>query len=301
VSVIDDGPSSRPEPGLPGFVHRVETVSGVRLHYVRCGKAVNGTIVLLAGFPESWYAWRKVMPILAAEYEVLALDLPGQGDSDRPLNGYDTASLAATAHGLLYQLGIRRYFLAGHDVGAWVAFPFVAHHGDEIPRFALLDAGIPGVTLPAALPTTPERAWRTWHFSFHAIPDLPEVLITGREREYLTWFLRRKTADPASFTDADLDEYLRTFSASGGLRAGLAFYRAADLSAQQNQAILGRGVLTTPLLALSADQGSILDMAEPLRNSVEHVEGCVIGHCGHFMPEEQPAAVAGELMNFFGG
>ncbi|HEY0211051.1 alpha/beta hydrolase [Acerihabitans sp.] len=303
-------PVARPVSGLGGFVHRFATVAGIRMHYVDNGSIDNGSIdnenaqerpvvVLLAGFPESWFAWRKVMPLLAPAYRVIAPDLPGQGDSDRPQGGYDTESLAKTVHGLLRQLGIRRYFLAAHDIGAWVAFPYAALYGDEVRRLALLDAGIPGITLPDALPTAPDRAWRTWHFAFHAIPDLPEVLITGREREYLDWFLRRKTANPQAFSEADIDEYLRTFRQDGGLRAGLAYYREAAVSAAQNRRLAGGGKLGMPVLALSADQGSITDMAAPLRAFADPVAGVMVPNCGHFLPEEQPAAVARELAGFF--
>ncbi|WP_410013575.1 alpha/beta fold hydrolase [Sodalis sp. C49] len=320
--------ASRPDADLAGFVHRFATVAGVRIHYVDNGHSAGGdtsdtalpegtggdavktraetsaadprlVAVLLAGFPESGYAWRKVMPLLARGYRVIVPDLPGQGDSDRPQAGYDTESLANAVHGLLRQLGIRRYFLAGHDIGAWVAYPYALMFGDEVRRLALLDAGIPGITLPDALPTAPDRAWRTWHFAFHAIADLPEVLIAGREREYLDWFLRRKTANPQSFTEADIDEYLRAFKQDGGLRAGLAYYREAALSAAQNRRLSGNGGLAMPVLALSADQGSIIDMAAPLRAFADNVQGVVVPHCGHFLPEEQPEAVARELEGFF--
>lgn len=298
--VIETPPSSRPVPGLDGFEHRFETVDGVRLHYVIGGRADGKIMVLLAGFPESWFAWRKVMPLLAAAYRIIAPDLPGQGDSDRPMGGYDTQTLATRVHGLLQQIGIGQHFLVAHDVGAWVAYPYAALFGGEVRRLVLMDAGIPGITLPEALPTAPDRAWRTWHFAFHAIPDLPEMLIAGREREYLDWFLRRKTANPETFSDADVAEYLRVFIKDGGLRAGLAYYRAAALSAQQNRQLSAKGKLQMPVLALGSDQGSIADMASPLRAFAEEVHGGVIANCGHFLPEEQPAAVAGELNAFIG-
>jgi pimeloyl-ACP methyl ester carboxylesterase len=300
VRMIGSLPASRPDSELAGFEHRFETVDGVRLHYVAGGKNDENTIVLLAGFPESWYAWRKVMPLLAASYKIVALDLPGQGDSDRPADGYDTQSLAVMVHGLLQQLGISRYFLAAHDVGAWVAYPYAALFGSEVRRLALLDAGIPGITLPDALPTAPQRAWRTWHFAFHSLPDLPETLITGREREYLDWFLRRKTANPETFSNTDMEEYLRIFKKDGGLRAGLAYYRAATLSAQQNRELCAKGKLKMPVLALGSDQGSILDMATPLRAFADEVHGGTIAFCGHFLPEEQPVSVAEKLAAFFG-
>lgn len=298
--LVQASPATRLDPDLDGFVHGFRTVDGVRLHYVDGGEANAEPVVLLSGFPESWYSWRKVMPILARHHRVVALDLPGQGDSDRPAEGYDTESLAKAVHGLLGQLGMTRYAMAAHDVGAWVAYPYAALFGDEVRRLVLLDAGIPGVTLPDALPIAPDRAWRTWHFAFHAIADLPEVLITGKEQAYLDWFLRRKTANPETFSDADLAEYLRVFVKDGGLRAGLAYYRSAALSARQNRVLAARGKLRIPVLALSADQGSIPDMAGPLHDHVEEVSGRTIPFCGHFMPEEQPEAVARALIDFFG-
>ncbi|MGN6579486.1 MAG: alpha/beta fold hydrolase [Bordetella sp.] len=292
-------PASRPVAGMEGFEHRFETVNGLRLHYVAGGNPDGDALVLLAGFPQSWFAWRRVMSLLAASYRIVALDLPGQGDSDRPLDGYDTQTLAHHVHDALAQLGVSRYFLAAHDVGAWVAYPYAMLFGDEIRRLALLDAGIPGVTLPDALPIAPERAWRTWHFAFHVLPDLPETLIAGKEREYLDWFLRRKTANPDAFADADLEEYLRIFKKDGGLRAGLAYYRAAHVSARQNRALKDRGHVAMPVLALGADQGSIPDMATPLRGACADVLGRTIAHCGHFLAEEQPLAVASALADFF--
>ena len=298
--VIRTAPASRPVAALDGFEHGFETVDGVRLHYVSGGRADGEVVVLLAGFPESWFAWRKIMPLLAADYRIIAPDLPGQGDSDRPLDGYDTQTLATRVHGLLQQLGVARYALVAHDVGAWVAYPYAALFGGEVKRLVLMDAGIPGVTLPDALPTAPDRAWRTWHFAFHSLPDLPEMLIGGRERAYLDWFLRRKTANPETFSDADIDEYLRVFVKEGGLRAGLGYYRAAGLSAQQNRELAARGKLRMPVLALGSDQGSIADMASPLRPFAEDVRGAVMANCGHFIPEEQPVAVAEELAAFLG-
>ncbi|WP_213084136.1 alpha/beta fold hydrolase [Cohnella massiliensis] len=296
---IEAPPISRAEPELAGFRHLFQTVDGVRLHYVAGGNEGGDVVVLLAGFPESWYAWRKIMPLLAPTYKLIALDLPGQGDSDRPAVGYDTKTLAITVHKFLEQLGTKRYFLAAHDVGAWVAYTYAALFGDEVRSLALMDAGIPGITLPDALPTAPERAWRTWHFAFHAVADLPEMLIAGREREYLDWFLRRKAANPEAFSEADIEEYLRVFKKPGGLRAGLAYYRDASLSAQQNRELSAMGKLKTPVLALGSDQGSIADMVTPLKAFVQDVRGGAISCCGHFLPEEQPEVVAEELTAFF--
>ena len=298
--LIEPRPASLAVPGLDGFEHRYATVDGVRLHYVDGGREGGETVVLFAGFPESWYAWRRLMPRLGDRYRIIAPDLPGQGDSDRPAQGYDTRALAEAAHGLLQCLGVTSFYLVGHDVGAWVAFPYAHLFGSEVRRLALLDAGIPGVTLPEAVPLAPDKAWRTWHFAFHTIPDLPEALLKGREREYLDWFLRRKAANPQIFPDEVLEEYLRVFTRPGSLRAGLGYYRAAGLSAQQNKALSERGKLGMPVLAIGADQGSIADMAGPLRPFCDDIRGVTVANSGHFIPEEQPQALVEELARFFG-
>lgn len=285
---------------LEGFTHQYATVDGVRLHYVSGGNPDGETLLLLAGFPQSWFAWRKVMALLADRYFIIAPDLPGQGDSDKPLSGYDTTSLAQSVQGLMQQLKQGRYYLAAHDVGAWVAWPYATLYRHQVKKLALLDAGIPGVTLPEALPATPDKAWKTWHFAFHLLPDLPEALIEGREEIYLEWFLKRKAASPMVFGDDEMREYLRLLQQKGALRAGLAPYREVMHSAAQNRELRQEfGKLQLPLLAVSADQGSIPDMAEPLREFADDVSGIKIAHCGHFIPDEQPQALADALGEFF--
>lgn len=292
-------PWSHPVTDMPGFAHYYATVEGVRLHYVKGGNPQGEVLLLLAGFPQSWYAWRQVMARLADRYLIIAPDLPGQGDSDKPLFGYDTLALAGKVQGLMQKLGMERYYLAAHDVGAWVAWPYAMRYSQQVVRLVLLDAGIPGITLPDALPVTPDTAWKTWHFAFHLLPDLPEALIAGREEIYLEWFLRRKTASPEAISDADMSEYLRLLTQNGALRAGLAPYREVTTSAAQNRALREEGKLTLPLLAISADQGSIADMAAPLRQFADNVTGITIEHSGHFIPDEQPQALAEALASFF--
>ncbi len=288
-----------PATGLDGFEHGFATINGTRLHYVSGGRADGDVILLFAGFPQSWYAWRRIMPTLGARNRILAPDLPGQGDSDRPMDGCDTKSIATIVHGLVRHLGIGRHFLVAHDIGAWVAYPYAALYGSDVKGLAILDTGIPGISLPDALPWAPEVAWRTWHVAFHNVPDLPEALIDGRERIYLNWFLHRKAANPRVFSDADLEEYLRVFQ-NGGLKAGLAYYRAVSVSARQNRELAAKGKLEMPVLAVRADQGSMPDLVSVLQAIATDVRGTAISSCGHYLAEEQPQALARELQSFFG-
>lgn len=169
-----------------------------------------------------------------------------------------------------------------------MAFPYAIMFREEVERIAFLDAGIPGVTLPSQLPTNPSHASRTWHFMFHAIADLPESPLKGRERIYLEWFLLRKAANPLVFTEGDVGMYEKNIRRPGALRAGLAYYRSCADSAEQNRTLLKSGRLQVPILAISSDPGSIPDLAASLRIFARHVEGVIIKECGHYIPEEQP-------------
>jgi pimeloyl-ACP methyl ester carboxylesterase len=285
---------------LPGFAHRWVDAGGVRIHAVEGGRPDGPTAVLLAGFPQTWWAWRKVMPNLADRFHVIAIDLPGQGHSDRPDAGYDTHTVAAYVHAAVQALGVSRYWLAAHDIGAWVAFSLALRYQSQLHGLALLDAGIPGITLPDAIPTDPEGAWKTWHFAFHLVPDLPETLLAGREREYVGWFLKAKSLSPDTFGDAEIEHYAASLAAEGGLRASLAYYRRAAESARQNHEALERRRLTVPVLGISAGHGSIPDMAASIRPWADDVAGVVVPDAGHFIPDEQPDAVAAALAGFCG-
>lgn len=284
--------------GLAAFAHRWVEADGLRLHAVEGGAASGQAVVLLAGFPQTWWAWRKVMPVLGERFRVIAIDLPGQGHSERPERGYDTHTVAAHVDAAAQSLGVSKYWLAGHDVGAWAAFSLALGFEDRLHGLALLDAGIPGITLPDSIPTDPALAWKTWHFAFHLVPDLPETLLAGREREYVGWFLKAKALAPDTFDDAELEHYAAALASEGALRAGLAYYRDAAESARRNHEALERRRLAVPVLGISSSHGSIPDMAASVGPWAENVGGVIVPDAGHFIPEEQPEAVAAALTGF---
>ncbi|MFK0137485.1 alpha/beta fold hydrolase [Streptomyces murinus] len=301
--MIDSSDGQNPVPGLPlhdlaGFTHRWVEGDGVRLHVVEGDRSAGPTVVLLAGFPQTWWAWRTVMPALAERFHVIAVDLPGQGHSERPYGSYDTHTVAARVQAALDALDVPTYWLVAHDIGAWVAFSLALKYEEQLHGVALLDAGIPGITLPESVPLDPERAWKTWHFAFHLVPELPETLLTGRERDYVDWFLRAKTLSPDTFDGAEVDQYAAAIAAEGGLRASLAYYRDAPRSARENRDALERGRLTVPVLGISSSHGSIPDMAASLGPWAENTTGVVIPGAGHFIPDEQPGAVVQALTAF---
>lgn len=287
-----------PQVGIDGYQGAFTTVDGVRLHYVTGGVQDGDVVVLFPGFPQSWYAWRKILPGLGQKYRVIALDLPGQGDSDRLTGVSDTSSSARLVKGLMDKLEVREHYVVAHDVGAWVAYPYTAMSRDSVLGLAILDTGIPGISLPDLLPWAGDTAWRTWHVAFHNLVDLPEILIEGKEDVYLRWFLERKAAAPRFFSNADFAEYLRVFL-KNGLKGGLAYYRGITISAEQNRQLAKQPKLGMPVLAVRADQGSMPDLVAQLEKVALNVRGTAIENCGHYLAEEQPDALLRELLSFF--
>ncbi|CAL1238953.1 alpha/beta fold hydrolase [Candidatus Methylocalor cossyra] len=187
--------------GTP-FSHHMARVNGVRLHYVTGGK--GPPVVLLHGWPQTWWEWRRIMPTLAEQFTVIALDLRGFGDSEKPESGYDVATLGADLVALLDHLWLGAARLAGHDLGGWVAYAFARLHTDRVERLALADTPLPLFGVDA--PMWPEIEKRLWHLRFFQVPHLAEALIGGRERLFLDWFFRQSAYDPSTIGPADLDE-----------------------------------------------------------------------------------------------
>ncbi len=276
------------------FSHHTAMVDGVRLHYVIGGQ--GDPVVLLHGWPQTWYEWRQVMPALAERYTVIAPDLRGLGDSAKPLSGYDARTVAADIHGLVQQLGHSRIFLVGHDIGGWVAHSYAAAHRDEVRRLAILEI-VPADDALLSFTTLAPLNY-LWHFNFHFVRDLPEALIAGRERLYLSHFYRGGY-DPTAIAEAAIDEYVRCYAAEGGLRAGFEYYRALFTTLEQTKED-ARTKLEMPLLALGGEAsfGAFLGQAWP--NYAANVQAEVVPQAGHWIPEEQPGLLGDRLLAFFG-
>jgi microsomal epoxide hydrolase len=271
------------------FKRRRVTAHGAELQVVEGG---NGPLVLLVpGWPQSLYAWRKVMPALAAKYRVVAFDPPGIGDSTPPIGGYDTANISNHIDPLLDDLGAKDCLLVTHDIGAWLGYVYAVRKPERVRRLVAIDAAIPGMAPPDVYTMTPERLHKTWHFAFNFLPELPELLITAREREFLTWLFKAKSVDFAKAFDAKaMDEYVRLYARPGAWSNGLGYYRAIFDSMAQNRATAATP-LTMPVLAIGGDAG----LGDAMRGTFERfspqLSGAVIPDCGHYVPEECPQAL----------
>jgi pimeloyl-ACP methyl ester carboxylesterase len=278
------------------FSHHTTTVNGIQIHYVIGGH--GDPVVLLHGWPETWYAWHHVMPALAKNHTVVVPDLRGLGDSSKPTTGYDGKTVAEDIHQLVTQLGFKSIFLAGHDIGTQVAYSYAAAHPAEVKKLAVMELTIPGFPPPGRMPI--------WWGIFHQVPDVPEALVQGKEMMYLSWFFRGLTYNPSAITQADVDEYVSHYSSPGGLRAGFEYYRAFPQDAIQNQNY-SKTKLTMPVLALGGAFIPVLggNITMPsiiygMKVLAQNVTGIIVPNSGHFIPEEQPKFVIDQLFKFFG-
>jgi pimeloyl-ACP methyl ester carboxylesterase len=282
------------------FEHHYANLKGVRIHYVTMG--AGAPVVLLHGWPQSWYEWRRVMPLLADRFEMVAPDMRGLGDSSRPSSGYDKKTVANDIWELMSNhLGHEHFAVVGHDWGAPVAFRLAADHPDAVTHLVLLDVPVPGDRSPGERGDPDPRGAVRWHHLFNQVPDLPEALTYGRERIFLEFFFMNGIDQAGTFSDDDIAEYLRTYSQPGAMRAGFNYYRALSRDIEDNRATLATGFkLPMPTLGLggggSRGRGDLV--VQSLRRVATQAEGGAIADCGHFIPEEKPRELAERLREF---
>lgn len=293
------GPRPRTAADISGagvaFHDRTAVVNGVRVHYVIGGS--GPAVLLLTGFPETWYSWRKVMPALAQSHTVIAVDSPGIGESSIPPAGYDARASAADLAALIGQLGVRKASVVGHDLGGWVAYAFARFHPERTRRVAILEAGIPGLGLERRLDySVPDRG-SLWHVVFFMQPSVPERLLAGKEREFLTGFLGPDRARPETFSGGALDEYVRAYTRPGRLTAALGQYRAFYPNLVDNRA--GEAPkLKAPVLVVGGARSRRRTDVGDARRAASDVSAAVIPDAGHYVMEEQPGYVSERLLRF---
>ena len=277
------------------FVHHSADLGDVTLHYVICGE--GPPLVLLHGRPQTWWEWRRVMPALSEHFTVIAPDMRGLGDSSSPPSGYDKRTVAHDIWRLVHdKLGHQRFYLAGHDWGGPVSYALAHAHQEAVTKLAIVD-----VVIPFGTPDALTWGGRRWHHGFHWVPELPEMLVAGRERLYLSWFYTNLAHNPKAITEEDIDEYVRAYSRPGALHAGFEYYRATPTDLAHNNELM-KTKLRMPVLALggAGGKGRGLQVLENLRELASDVQGGAIQDCGHWVPEEQPEELAKRLIGFFG-
>jgi pimeloyl-ACP methyl ester carboxylesterase len=273
---------------------------GLRLHYIEAGTGPRA-VVLLHGYPQTSREWRHVIPALVdSGFRVVAPDYRGAGHSSRPEGGYDKRTMAEDIHRLVREhLQIEEPIaLVGHDIGLMVAYSYAQAYRDELSHLVLMEAPIPGTAVFDAFLSNPS----VWHFSFHNVRDVPEMLVAGRERQYLQHIINERIFDPSAITDDDLEHYASAYGAPGAMRAGFELYRAFARDAEDNRdAIQRNGKLTVPVLAVGgATSGGPL-VEQMMLEVAENVTGMVVPGAAHWIPEETPELLSAALLEFLAG
>jgi pimeloyl-ACP methyl ester carboxylesterase len=269
---------------------RFANVNGTRLHYLAAGK--GDPVVLLHGYAETSHMWLPLMPKLAANHTVIAVDLRGAGQSATPADGYTKAAMAQDIHALTQKLGFERIRIVGHDIGLMVAYAFAAQYPSEVDRIVLMDAFLPGV-----------GKWRDvwlmrdlWHFHFYG--KTPLALVHGRERIYFEHFWNDFAANAAhSIPERDRRFYAKAYARPGGMRAGFEYFRAFEKDAE-DFARFAQKPLPMPMLVLTGEKASGEFLIEQGRLVATNVESVVIRGSGHWLMEEAPKQVIPKLVEF---
>ena len=289
---------------IPGFRSETADAGGVRLHYWVGGDPDGQPVLLWHGFLGTGYAWRKVAPALAdAGLAVLVPDMRGYGDSDKPegTEGYDARALAEEFRALVRRIGFgagRPIVLTAHDMGAPPALIWAADHPEEVAGLLYIEEP---VMLPEVLDRvvsyTPEgmKGGSIWWWILPHAPGVPEALIVGNERAFLTWFHDRFAAERDAVEPAAVDEYLRTFSGREGVLGSLGVYRAAFATMEQT-APLKEDKVRVPVVALGGERSQGEGTRRMVGMVAEDVGGGAVAGSGHFLPEERPEEVVREVL-----
>jgi pimeloyl-ACP methyl ester carboxylesterase len=285
-------------PNLPAgftdtFTSRYIDTGELRLHAVIGGE--GPPLLLVHGWPETWYAWRLVMPALARDFEVIAVDQRGIGLSDKPPDGYDTGTLAGDLVALMDALGHQRFAVVGHDTGFAISYALAADHPHRVDRVIL--AEIPGPPIathsPPAFAPEPINN-RLWHIPFNRVEKLPEQLIAGREDVFFGYeFAIQGGALPAEL----IDYYVGLVSNPDSLRGSLGWYRAFDATLAQNEQRASRP-LTMPVLAIGGAASYAEHVGEAMMPLAQDLQSVVISDAGHWVAEQAPEEMLAALTAF---
>jgi pimeloyl-ACP methyl ester carboxylesterase len=288
------GAPDLPEGFAGTFTSRYVDAGDVRLHAVTGG--AGPPLLLVHGWPQTWYAWRMLMPALARDFFVVAVDQRGIGLSGKPDGGYDTATLASDLVALMEALGHRRFALYGTDVGMPIAYALAADHPDRAERLAVSEAPLPGISPSPPLFLPPGLNERLWHLAFNQLPTVNEQLVTGREDIFFGAEFDA-SAGTNKLPAGAVRYYIDTLKDPDHLRGSFGFYRAIPTTSAQNQQRKARR-LALPVLAIGGAESSGEGPANTMMLVADDVQTVVIPGCGHWVAEQAPQELLTALTAF---
>ena len=297
-----DGPGSvSGAPNLPAeftdtFTSRYIDTGALRQHAVTGGE--GPPLLLVHGWPQTWYQYRMVMPALARDFQVVAVDQRGIGLSDKPEDGYDTGTIAGDLVALMETLGHQRFALVGFDTGMPIAYALAADHPDRLERLVVGEAPLPGVTPSPPLLLPPPLNARLWHLTFNQLPaEVNEELVRGREAIFFGAEYDA-SAGTNKLPDATVSYYIDLLAADPqALHGSFQVYRAFPTTIAQNEQRKARR-LSLPVLAIGGAESSGAMVADTMQLVADNVQSLVIADCGHWVAEQAPEELLAALTAF---
>jgi epoxide hydrolase 4 len=268
--------------------HEYINTNGIQLHYVTEGE--GPLMLMLHGFPEFWYSWRKQISEFSSSYKVVAIDLRGYNDSDKPArqSAYVMAELIQDVKGVIQGLGYDRCILVGHDWGGAIAWNFAYAYPNLLDRLIVLNLPHPAKFAQGL--RTPQQLIRSAYIFFFQIPVLPELLLQANDYEAIASAFTGMAIDKSAFTTADLEAYKDAAAKRGALTAMLNYYRNLF---QQGLTQTEWGVLTTPTLMIWGESDTALgkELTYGTETYVQSLRVRYIPNCSHWVQQEQPELV----------
>lgn len=276
-----------------GTIH----TNGINLHYVTQGE--GPLMLLLHGFPEFWYSWRHQIPAFATDHKVVAIDLRGYNDSDKPdaQSAYIMAEFIKDVKGVIESLGYERCILVGHDWGGEIAWTFAYTYPELVDRLITLNCPHPAKLFEGL--RTPQQLLKSWYIAFFQLPLLPELLFQLDDFSLLAQAFRGMAIDPGAFTDEDIEAYKNAFAKRGALTSAINYYRNlfAQLSVERSW-----GILTVPTLMIWGEADAALgkELTYGTEQYVQDFRIRYLPHCSHWVQQEQPQVVNQLMREFLG-
>ncbi len=278
--------------------HTEIAISKGNLHVIEAGFSQNSAVLFLHGWPENWRAFERVLTLAGEHVYALAVDLPGIGKSKMSNSPSTKHEIADCIHEFVEKMGLKHLTLVGHDVGGQIVYAYLHRYVNELNKAVIMDVVIPGVKPWDDVIRNPY----IWHFGFHAVLDLPEIIVTGKERPYFDYFYNVISAHPEKITDDARNSYVRAYSTPSALSTGFNWYRAFGHDAKYNRENVARGIeIETPLLYLRGEHevGNIEQYVAGFKEAgIKNLYNSIIPDSGHFAPEEQPEDVWKRIVTF---
>jgi pimeloyl-ACP methyl ester carboxylesterase len=281
-------------PATAGVAHHHASVNGTDLHYVSAGTE-GSPVMLVHGFPESWWIFHKLTPLLAEHHRVFAVDLRGFGDSALASADHDSATAAEDLVALLADLDVGPVHLTGQDISGPTTFRVAARHPELVRTYTAIETGLPGFGLEMLADVTHGGAW---HIGVLAAPGIPEMLLAGREREFLAdYAFPSISATPGAITDEDVEEIARSYARKDGFMGAAGLYRSMLAEADEIRD-LAATKLDMPVLAVGGGSGDFT--ANAISQVAREVTTVTLDGIGHYVAMEAPDRLAAALVAFYG-